>query len=94
MQKALNELFGRAVVDPQVREAYNAGQIEQILQECGFAGDLAGRLSALSANSLEDFLNRVHKQVETWQGSELKVPRRWPSDGLPDSQSPHIQEPG
>lgn len=85
MLQALDELFGRSTVDPQVQEAFESGHIETILVECGFPTKFAIRLAGRTADSLEEFLALVFREVhDQLTVSELQV-HRWPTEGLAES---------
>lgn len=82
MQDALNELFGRSAIDPQIREAYEAGHIEDTLVECGFPAAFARHLSVLEADGFEAFLALVHSEVAERTVEDEHEADRWPTDGL------------
>ncbi len=93
MLEALNELFGRSTVDPQVEQAYELGEIENVLVECGFTSEFARRLGRLDADGFADFLILVHREVEDQLQSAESQQGRWPTDGLANGSKPDPETP-
>lgn len=82
MLEALHELFGRSTVDREVEEGFERGQIENILVECGFPPAFARRLAGIEADSVEEFLARVYRQVHRQMAATEPQTGRWPTEGL------------
>ncbi len=53
--QALNHLVARSIVDPSVVSAFGAGDLDPILCDLGFSGELRTSLSGLQASSWAEF---------------------------------------
>jgi hypothetical protein len=78
----LHQFFGRSVVDPGVREAFDAGSITSVLRQCGFANEAAEELGALPAESFDQFLVALYHSVLAKANRQMSSARPLPTTDL------------
>lgn len=83
MVRSLDRLLGRSVVDPEVAQAYEAGQVELLLKGYDFPNQLRTELLGLEASSFKEFAAEAFKLASRWDGPEDTDPDPWPTEGLP-----------
>lgn len=70
--QALNHLVARSIVDPSVVSAFGAGDLDPILCDLGFSGELRASLSGLKAESWVEFAVMAYRTV---RAAEMPVDR-------------------
>lgn len=85
--QALNKLVARSIVDPQMVQAINRGDITSVLEDFDFSAELKTRLGTLEAVNFTEFsilAYRTVKAVEEAQTPRIELPS--PLEGLTDDR--------
>ena len=80
--QALNHLVARSIVDPSVVSAFGAGDLDPILCDLGFSGELRTSLSGLKASSWAEFAVLAYRAVQTAEAPVSRFQLPSPLEGL------------
>ena len=81
--RSLNHMLGRSKIDPTVEKAFDDRQIEKLLTEFSFSGDLIETLSELHADSFDEYALLAYQVVSAAGDPDGQDDYPWPSEGLP-----------
>lgn len=81
--RSLNHLLGRSKIDPIVEQAFEDRQIEKLLTEFNFSGELIETLSELEAASFDEYALLAYQIVSAAEDPDGQDDFPWPSEGLP-----------
>ena len=84
--RALNKLVGRSIMDPAMLQAFDAGRIEDLIQELDFAPELRKQLCDIQAGSFEEFAARSYVTVSEYEKSPVWIDLPHPAEGLVSSE--------
>ena len=85
--QALNKLVARSIVDPDMVQAFNGGDISAVLEDFEFEAELKTRLSSIKATNFAEFSVLAYRTVKA--AEEAKAPRielPSPLEGLKDDR--------
>jgi hypothetical protein len=80
--EALNHLLGRSAIDPGVARAFEAGRIGELLAKYDFFPSLLEALTALTADTFEEFAKRAYQLVDGLEEAKLRAQVPSPAEGL------------
>ena len=79
---ALNHLVARSIVDPSVVSAFGAGDLDPILCDLGFSGELRTSLSGLQASSWAEFAVLAYRAIQAFETPVSRFQLPSPLEGL------------
>ena len=80
--QALNHLVDRSIVDPSVVSAFGAGDLDPILCDLGFSGELRTSLSRLQASSWAEFAVLAYRAIQAFEEPVSRFQLPSPLEGL------------
>ncbi len=89
---ALNQLVARSIIDPNVLRAFQAGRINDVLEDLGFSGDLRERLEALQASTFAEFSVLAYRLVKAAEQPVPRIELPSPLEGLIASNDKDSEE--
>jgi len=85
--EAFNQLLGLSTIDSRVRNAYEQGAWDGLLEEFGFDLELRKDLSRLEAHTYEEYLREAFMLIGQ-ADTALEIPLPKPTFGLRHSGDP------
>jgi hypothetical protein len=84
MLRSLDHMLGRSTFDPEIRSAFEAGNVEHLLESFDFPGAIRRSLCELDAGSFESFARQAYQWIMAHDGPDDAGPDPWPTQGLPE----------
>lgn len=84
--RAIHRLMGTSTFDPELRAAYDRGEIRELLASFGVEEVLIDKVASIPTRSFAEFLRVIHDLASARYEQNSPSIAPWPSHGLPGLQ--------